>query len=977
VAGAESIWSNRYNLSVGVAGAGNALTVSNGGKVYNGNASIGEQASSSNNTVLVTGAGSAWDNSGNLSVGLYGSGNAMRIEDGGRVFSAHGTIGNETGSDNNMAVVTGAGSLWSNDYNLNIGGFGSGNSLEVSGGGRVDSGYGFIGELSSSINNTVLVKGAGSVWSNATSMYVGYAGNGNNLSIQNGGRVESMSSWVGYDASASNNLAIVEGAGSEWISNNRLAIGVNGAGNVLQVSTGGRVESGSVDVGMGINSVNNGIEVGGAGSELDMTGSFVLGNYGAGNNLSINDGGLVHSASAYMGLKTSSIGNSAMVSGSGSTWELGDLYIGFESSSNSMSILEGGVVESGSAIIGADTSAENNRVRVSGRGEMFIGDRSEWRIDDDLTVGLAGAGNTLDIEDGGLVYAWNTYAGETTNAWFNTVTVTGSNSELRVVNDLSLGGRMSQIYNRTENGWQNEWIDGGRGNSLYVGDGGLVSVGRDMHNRNYSLVSVDPGNQIVVSSNYYQDATSVLRFGVETNAAGAPLNALVSVDGTAEFEAGATLQYHSNVGVLEFDEFYTNLIVEADQLIVGGVTNANALDLTAFNLDGSLVDLLLWEQEQDIYGLVGRRYLADNAGFTPGSMMARLAREIDDLSLLGDVNAVNMVNLLNTMSGSQQNAQMSQLYSRGTANFLHSQSMTEGMSEIQKHTSRFQTSRPSKPEGVAGPYSETQELQIWVKPYGAWSDYSPDDGFEDYDHNIYGTVVGFDKPLENILVGFAGGYGRSVIRQDDSDKSEGRTGYGVLYANAGTKDWFSHANVAVGFGSVDQRSGTIFGNTADFNTGNFATYLEGGRQVKVNRHLSVTPKASMLWSYYYQEGYTEKSNLGVEREVDSYGRNSFLSSLGTAVAYQQEYDTLILKPEARLYWLHEFNSDIEKVDYQLVNGSGEYHFWMPAPEEDVIETGLGISGKFNDELELVLDIDWRFGQDYSAYAVSGRVAFEF
>lgn len=102
----------------------------------------------------------------------------------------------------------------------------------------------------------------------------------------------------------------------------------------------------------------------------------------------------------------------------------------------------------------------------------------------------------------------------------------------------------------------------------------MVEIGRDMHNRNQSIVSIDPGSQINVTSNYYQDATSVLRFGVETNSAGEPLNARVSVGGTAAFETGATLQYHSNVGLLEFDTYYTNLIIEADQLVVGGVANA-------------------------------------------------------------------------------------------------------------------------------------------------------------------------------------------------------------------------------------------------------------------------------------------------------------------------------------------------------------------------------------------------------------------
>jgi outer membrane autotransporter protein len=597
----------------------------------------------------------------------------------------------------------------------------------------------------------------------------------------------------------------------------------------------------------------------------------------------------------------------------------------------------------------------------------------------ELSVGRGGSYNSLLVENGAQAFCMTGIIGETSNAWHNVVSVVGANSEWRNSGDLYIGGRMSQTYAMTSNGWENDWTDGGRGNSLYVGDGGLVSVGRDMHNRNYSTVSIDPGSQINIVSNYYQDATSSLRFGVETNAAGAPLNALVSVGGTAEFEKGARIEYASNVGQLQFETFYTNKIIAAEKLIVAGVEDADSLDLEMLDASGTLVDVLFWENEQDIYGLVGRVYLADSAGFSSNSMMGILSKEIDDMSLLGDPNASTMINVLNTMSGSQQNAQLSQLYSRGTPNFLHGQSMTEGMREIKKHTTRNPPSPQDAPEGAAGPYRPRQGLQAWVKPYGAWADRSAQDGFSGYKHNVYGTIVGFDKPVGSALLGLAGGYGRSVINQDDGDYSQAKTGYGVLYLNWGTRDWFSDINLGFGRSKIEQNSGTVFANKADFDASNFAAYFGGGKEMKLkDGRFILTPKASMLWSYYYQQAYTDESATGVEREVASYERNSFLSSLGAAFAMQKEYDIMVLKPEARFYWLHEFNASAEHIDYQLVNGQGgEYHFLMPSPESNVLEAGLGVSCLFHDEMQIVFDVDWRFGQDYSAYAVSGRAVFEF
>ncbi len=532
---------------------------------------------------------------------------------------------------------------------------------------------------------------------------------------------------------------------------------------------------------------------------------------------------------------------------------------------------------------------------------------------------------------------------------------------------------MGQIY-MGSNVWEKIWIDGGRGNSLYVADGGLVSVGRDMHNRNYSTVSIDPGGHISISSNYYQDATSVLRFGVETNAAGAPLNPFVSVGGTAEIEEDATLQYHSNVGVLNFDTFYTNLIVEANQLIIAGVTNATTLNLEAINMNGSLVEVILWEDEQNIYGLVGRKHLTDSAGFEADSQMAGVSEDIDNLSLLGNPYAMEQINRLNRMPSVQQKAQLTQRYTQGTPTHRHQQSMLGGQKQVLAQSRAFQSRNraAAKPKGPAGPHKAKQELRGWMRGYGNWASHDGTSSFSGFDQNVYGTVVGFDKVFNNVLLGAAGGYSRSNLTQDNNDSSDAKTSFGVLYASWGTTDWFGDLNVSYGRSRIGTHSGTVLTGEADFDANNYAVYFGGGKEFQLSEGESIllTPEAALNVGYYDQEGYND-GLMG----VDAYDRWSVLSRLGVALAVEKQTGSILWKPEARAYWLHEFNADPDRISY-MIAGS-RYTFGVQAPDEDILEVGIGLTATINDRLELALDLDSQFSENYSALTVGARAMYEF
>ncbi len=152
---------------------------------------------SNNNTVLVSGPGAALNSPGTAQntfvLGYGGSNNQLMISNGGQVnilapnhteANHDALIGFYTGSNNNLMTVTGAGSLFENDSTLYIGRLGNNNELLIDNGGHVISYNARIGggctatecvspNTTNPTGNSVVVNGAGSVWDIGGKLRVG------------------------------------------------------------------------------------------------------------------------------------------------------------------------------------------------------------------------------------------------------------------------------------------------------------------------------------------------------------------------------------------------------------------------------------------------------------------------------------------------------------------------------------------------------------------------------------------------------------------------------------------------------------------------------------------------------------------------------------------------------------------------------------------------------------------------------------
>ncbi len=463
VTDADSLLQVDEELIVGAWGEGD-LTISDGGQVtaetlFVGGFDVNEADFDPNvlaefgdvdgpGAVTVTGADSTLVVD-TLALGFSGEGDLWIANDAN--VTTDGALLGITPDAHGEIVVTGAGSSWVNTTSAVVGADGAG-LVTVQDGGRVDindvlfvGGYDpneFSGELPEYAYDTdgagtVVVAGAGSSLE-ADEIVLGAVGHGT-LEVIYGGEVQTG--------------AVVLGVGEAGFGR----ISVDGEGSLLQITGDADVSDVQLE-GTGEVTVSNGgaIVVDEPNAYLGVAGEMTIGSEGTGSSLTISDGGFVYAGYAVLGgvdlhadfeyyfnpdANLSDGEGSVTVTGEGSSWEAGDLVVGF-SGDGTLSVEDGGRVWDGTAIVGLLPDATGT-VDVSGPNAV-------WDSVEGLVVGAWGTGH-LTISDGGEVWSPEVFIGgmplemigddidpDYTPTGTGVVTVTGAGSALEVWEAASL-----------------------------------------------------------------------------------------------------------------------------------------------------------------------------------------------------------------------------------------------------------------------------------------------------------------------------------------------------------------------------------------------------------------------------------------------------------------------------------------------------------------------------------------------------------
>ena len=275
-------------------------------------------------------------------------------------------------------------------------------------------------------NATLVVSSPANTLTTLSRMDVGFQGGTGTLAIQNGGVVnDGNDAYLGTLNSATG-IATVTGAGSQWNISGVSYIGDYGQG-ILTISGAGQVNSsGAAYLGFQPGSSGS-ATVSGPGSQWNNSGNLVVGLSGNGT-LTISNGGVVNSAGDGIGVATGSSG-SVLVTGPGSQWNnSGGLGIG---PGGTLTISAGGVVNDAGGIF----VRANGAATVTGAG-------SQWNTGF-IEVGFGSGGAALTIQNGGVVNSFNGGGGGFIGTFggTGTVTVSGAGSQWNTgVLEVGAGG---------------------------------------------------------------------------------------------------------------------------------------------------------------------------------------------------------------------------------------------------------------------------------------------------------------------------------------------------------------------------------------------------------------------------------------------------------------------------------------------------------------------------------------------------------
>lgn len=424
----------------------NRMYVSNGASIMANQALLANN-NSHNNQIIIQGSNAALLTVNGIDFAGNSSSNSWVIADGVRLTGQFARMGFNNAT-NNSVLITGSGTRWSNQvFQLGVASS-VGNQMTMSNGATVDVlNDVYVGD-SYSHSNRMILTGSGTRLSMSNNMSWMLIGNNlahhNTLVASNGAEIKSYNARVGNGSTST--LAQVSGAGTVWTNYRDFKLGDSGSANKLTVDSGGRLVSDELYAAQGTASSNNTVTVSGAGSRLTLVTNLYVGANGAtSNKMVIDNGGVVSDVKGYLG-RWNGYTNHALVSGTGSLWDnASELYVGFEGSvGNRLSVSNGGAFQAPVLYISRDSGSYSNFVdfNVGGYGIVTNTGRTGAAYVSDLGGGKAVMnflGGTLIVDQ---LIATNNMLGSWTNSVVNLgygTLETWANSRIDLVNTPGLG----------------------------------------------------------------------------------------------------------------------------------------------------------------------------------------------------------------------------------------------------------------------------------------------------------------------------------------------------------------------------------------------------------------------------------------------------------------------------------------------------------------------------------------------------------
>jgi outer membrane autotransporter protein len=230
----------------------------------------------------------------------------------------------------------------------------------------------------------------------------------------------------------------------------------------------------------------------------------------------------------------------------------------------------------------------------------------------------------------------------------------------------------------------------------------------------------------------------------------------------------------------------------------------------------------------------------------------------------------------------------------------------------------------------------------------------------------------------NFAFGLTGGYAHTnadLVNNGSLDVNGGTIG---AYATAFGGGFYINAAATGTFNGYDSHRTALLGTASgDTNGADFTGLIAAGYEWKKGG-LTIGPTASYQYTYVEVDGFTESGSLAPLTFPDQ-NADSNRTALGAKVSYDWHVGHVVVKPEVRAAWQHEFGDTEYSIVSRFANGAGN-SFTVNGPEigRDSLLIGAGAAVLLNDRVSVYAYYDGELARtNYSSNNVSAglRVSF--
>jgi outer membrane autotransporter protein len=238
----------------------------------------------------------------------------------------------------------------------------------------------------------------------------------------------------------------------------------------------------------------------------------------------------------------------------------------------------------------------------------------------------------------------------------------------------------------------------------------------------------------------------------------------------------------------------------------------------------------------------------------------------------------------------------------------------DAINVVNGHIAALRLAQAAGETGVASGEGPAQ-WGVWGQAFGGHASQGERDQVDGYSANYGGLLVGADRAInDRWQAGGAFTYSNTAINStgDTAGDTTRVNSYGLIgYASYAGTPWYVNLSGAL----VQQQFDTTrlinfqgFSGAANghFSGQQYTARAEGGYPLALGG-VTLTPLASLTYSYLNQGSYTESGGNGAALSVDSSHVTSVTSSLGTKLekGFSTHYGELV--PEVQVQWIHEYD----------------------------------------------------------------------